>query len=207
MRTCLIQSASGDYHKLQQSVFGHHAAYCEQHEIQYLCNFGTIQYEQHAIWDRLPLIQFALLLGNELVVWMDTDSLIVDSAVDLREASTEFQHIGMCRHPAPWKDQPWHYNAGVALFRNTAKTMEFLSRVQAIGQIEHPWKIQATMLLVNDEMNVISRIDDRWNSTEWDCEGGLNVSPNPVVESFHGQGAKTASEKVQSLLSRAASLL
>lgn len=182
MRTCLVQAACGKFRPIQIHVEKAHAEYCANYGIDYLCYHGSVQSIRHPTWDRIPLIQMALGLGNELVIWLDTDSFIVDPSVDLRECAGEFEHLGACKHPAPWKDQAWHFNCGVMFHRNTHRTSEYLRRVWTLGPVPHPtWRQQAAMLSVNDEFPSISPIQDKWNSTV-----GANMVAEPVISSFHG---------------------
>lgn len=187
MKTCLIQCASGPFTDTQRRVWGWHASYCDRHGIDYLCHLGRVpsQVDRNPMWDRVPLLQSMLGVGYDLVVWLDTDALVVDATVSLAEAAAEFEHVGAVRHPLPFGSQPYHHNCGVMFFKNTGQARELLERTDALGPVAGAiWQVQSTLLTVNDRMGgVITRIDVRWNSTE-----GANESDRPVVRAWHGQG-------------------
>jgi hypothetical protein len=133
------------------------------------------------MWDKVVLLTRELKY-SDMMVWMDTDSLIVDTATKLEEAFSDVNHIGHCKHPEKWKSNFWHYNCGVGFYRNTPQVAEFLYRVWRRGIVPHKtWQVQATMLEINDEMGIMEFVDNKWNSTI-----ETNESPNPVIESWHG---------------------
>lgn len=181
MKTTIVQCACDRFLGLQKQVVPHHAAYAERHGYLYSVTLGRVQTKFHPMWDRVPLIRAALAY-SDLVIYLDTDSLIVNPDVPLTEALREMDTpVGHVRHPEPWADLGFHYNCGVGFYRNNPRTHTFLKEVWELGPIEHRWKVQATMLAVGCRTNIFSIIDDKWNSTV-----NTNVSKSPMVESWHG---------------------
>lgn len=201
-KTCLIQHASGDeWRSLLRETSVRHAAYCDRHDINYLLHYGNPQHHRVPHWNWLPLALFALEQSCcDLVVVMDVDSIIVDGAVDLRDAEREFEHVGAVRHPAHWKAQDWHYNLGVCFLRNTLPVRRWLHNSLWLGQVEGPcgFYVQATLLELNDEMGgIIQRISDRWNSSKHS-----NEVPDPVVRSWHGLGGPDRLHEIREILAK-----
>lgn len=196
MSLCLVQCASGRFVEIQSKTADHHLKYCKKFSYNYRLHYGRMTALYGPMWDKVFLCHEALQT-NEMVVWLDSDCLIVDMETHLEKAFDEFQNIGCCRHNvAGWKED-WHFNCGAIYMRRSQLTLDYLSRVLDRGIVPHPhWRVQATMLQVNDDMKVIQQIDDKWNSTV-----ETNMSPNPVVESWHGHNAS-----FQPILERLSSL-
>jgi hypothetical protein len=92
----------------------------------------------------------------------------------------------MCRNPLPFGDQPWHYNAGVIVVRNTGAARWFFDEVWKAQRVEHPWQEQAKMnILSQQHPNLVQTLPNEWNSTR-----GVNPAPSPIIRAWHGQGAK-----------------
>ena len=181
MSLTLVQCASGRFVDLQKQTSPHHQEYCNNHGYNYLVHYGRVQNRFGPMWDKVLLISDALKY-SEMVVWMDTDSLIVNQTMELEFAFQDVQHIGHCKHGEKWKDNFWHYNCGVGFYRKNDSVFEFLNRVWERGIVPHPtWQVQATMLEINDELRLMNRLDDKWNSTI-----GTNESTDPVIQSWHG---------------------
>jgi hypothetical protein len=163
-----------------------HNDYAERHGLTYCCFRGPVQLERHPFWDKIRLIQMTLAAGFDFVVWLDADTLIVRPDVDVRSALGGEAPIAMCRNPLPWRDQPWHYNAGVIMVRNTGAARWFFDEVWRAGHVDHhPWQEQARINeLTRKHENLVQRLDDQWN-----CTRGVNPTSDPVILAWHGQGA------------------
>ncbi len=181
MSLTLVQCASGRFVDLQKEITPHHQAYCNRHGYNYQVFYGSVQQRYCPMWDKVVLIRNASE-HSDMVVWMDTDSLIVDTNTPLEEAFSDVLFVGHCKHPEKWKSNFWHYNCGVGFYRDNDLVFDFLTRVWERGIVPHPtWKVQATMLEINDEMRIMSVLDDKWNSTV-----ETNESKEPVIQSWHG---------------------
>ena len=142
MKTILLQQANGLYTKLLDITEARHQAYAANFDITYCAVRGSLQFQRSPLWNKIPLIRQALALKFDLVVWLDADTLIRRTDVDLRLALGEGSPIGMCRHPTPWDDQDWHFNSGVIFIRHTKLTRKFFDRVWKAGPVNHPWHEQ-----------------------------------------------------------------
>jgi ADP-heptose:LPS heptosyltransferase len=180
--TMLLQQASGRYTRMLDVSGSSHNAYAARHGLTFCAVRGDLQCERAAHWNKVLLIQRALENGFELVVWLDADTLIVNLEADLREALGDGPPIGMCRHPIPWEEQPWHFNSGVIFVRNTPLAHEFFQRVWDAGPVQHRWQEQLRINQVSGQMPAaVQAIDAKWNSTL-----NVNACKNPVIQAWHG---------------------
>jgi ADP-heptose:LPS heptosyltransferase len=180
----LIQAASGRYRPMLELTGPLHRAYAQRHGISYWLVRGDVQTERAGHWNKILLMQRAFQMGFELVIWLDADTVIVDPAQDFRRALNGGAPVGMVRHATPWNGQPWHYNSGVILARNTPQSRRFLQRVWDAGPIDHPWQEQV-------RINEVARRQPRAVQTlaaRWNCTQGSNPCRKPGVLAWHGFG-------------------
>jgi ADP-heptose:LPS heptosyltransferase len=185
-KTVLIQQASGVHLEMLKLTHDLHNAYAVRHGLTYCCVRGPVQSDRHPFWDKIRLIQMMLATGFEFVVWLDADTLVVRPEIDVRTALRDGPSIGMCQNPLPWGDQPWHYNAGVIMVRNTGTARWFFDEVWRAGQVDHhPWHEQAKINeLTHKNKNLVQPLHNKWN-----CTKGVNTTPRPIIMAWHGQGA------------------
>jgi ADP-heptose:LPS heptosyltransferase len=182
-RAILIQQASGPHTAMLDLTSVWHNRYAARHGLTFWSVRGNLQLERAPHWDKIILIHRALMMGSELVVWLDADTLIVRPDVDLRAALPEGPPIGLCRHPIPFGDQPWHYNSGVIFVRNCELAREFFKSVWKFGPVNHPWHEQVGIIELSRQMTgSVQTLDDRWNST-----AAVNPAAQPVIRSWHGR--------------------
>lgn len=188
-RTLIIQQGDGEHREMLAVSDKWHEAYAKRHDMDYWIVYGRTQIERHPIWDKIQMIREALKKHYELIVWLDADTLIVDVNEDLRNAMSEFNYVGMCKHFLPWDDQPWHYNAGVIFVRNGERTKNFFDNVWKAGPLEHPWQEQVRMMEQGRLMpGIIQELDAKWNSQK-----DNNPSPNPVIKAWHNERGRVLS--------------
>jgi ADP-heptose:LPS heptosyltransferase len=187
VKTALVQQATGVCLEMLNLSHDLYNAYAARHGLTYCCVRGPVQSQRHPFWNKIRLIQMMLAAGFEFVVWLDADTLVVRPEVDIRSALRDGAPIAMCRNPLPWRDQPWHYNAGVIMVRNTGAARWFFDEVWRAGHVEnHAWQEQARINeLTQKHENLVQRLDDKWN-----CTKGVNPTHDPVILAWHGQGPK-----------------
>ncbi|MCW3053740.1 MAG: hypothetical protein JWN14_2910, partial [Chthonomonadales bacterium] len=179
----LIQSAAGEHTNLLKITRAHHEAYARRHHIDFVCRMEAQQQERPATWDKILLVLQALRSGKwEYVIWLDADTLIVDSAADLRKALPPDIWLGMVKHGNP----PW-FNAGAIYIRNTPKSLAFFEEVWNTFPAEHFWEDNMAIIRVlgfdPTRWQGVAVIGDEWNSTRF-----MNVVDNAVVKAWHGGG-------------------
>jgi ADP-heptose:LPS heptosyltransferase len=179
----LIQQAAGPHMQMLEATAGWHNDYAVRHGFEFWSVRGHVQTERPAHWDKIILLQRALAQGYELVVWLDADTLIVRPEVDLREAlPADGPPIGMCRHPMHFREQPWHFNSGVMIVRNTPLARAFFQNVWQAGPNNTAWQEQIAINELSQRTpGAVQRISDRWN-----CTLDATDHPDPVIRAWHG---------------------
>lgn len=182
--TLLIQQGSGIYGTMLDLTHERHAAFAQRHGLCFWNIRGDVQFERHPAWNKIILIQMGLALGFDQVIWLDADTLIVDSEKDPREVLPPDASLGMCRHPIPWQEQPWHHNSGVIFVRNTTTSRLFFESVWSRGEVDHPWHEQIRINEISAaQPNLIVALDPIWNST-----AGVTETQGAVIRAWHGKG-------------------
>jgi hypothetical protein len=159
----------------------HHKAYCQQHNFDYQAEYSDV-YEHDPVlgsYAKIELIKRAMLEGYEYVVWLDADTLILDTATDLRKA-IERNKIGVCWHRLP---QLNHWNVGALYIHNSAETFAFIDEwLSVYPPPKDGWNEQGVFNRMAIKRNVVVTLSDKWNSTIM-----VNEVPDAVVLGFHGQ--------------------
>jgi ADP-heptose:LPS heptosyltransferase len=185
-RTILLQQATGIYLEMLSLSHDLHKAYATRHNLTFCSVRGPVQSSRPPVWNKIRLIQLMLAGGSEFVVWLDADTLIIKPEIDVRGALVNGAPIAMCRNPLPWGSQPWHYNAGVILVRNTSAARWFFDEVWKTERVDHPWQEQARINeLAQQYPNLVQPLENRWN-----CTRGVNPARAPIIRAWHGQGPK-----------------
>jgi galactosyl transferase GMA12/MNN10 family len=180
-RVLLIQQADIHCGEMLELTAEHHLSYARKHDLDFWCKMSKIQFERPTVWDKIILFQQALKLNYELIVWIDADALIVNPAVDLREALFEFTCIGMCKHNGPWREKNWHFNAGVIFARVCDYSREFFDQVWEAGPTSAVWQEQERMLeCIERNPLAVQAIDNKWNAHP------SSKSEKPVIKAWHG---------------------
>lgn len=133
-------------------------------------------------WTVPRLIKLFLDLGYSRVIYLDADTVIVDSSVDLREACVP-DKIGAVMHNLAYLTPDLsHYNAGALYVTNTKKVRNFMDKwlAQYPGTKEFAWYEQGVFNKLGAEMDIINHLDNRWNA------GHVSKSDCPVVAGLHG---------------------
>jgi hypothetical protein len=184
IRTALIQQASGFHTQLLDVSARRHEAYAAKYNLTFWSIRGDVQSERQPHWNKVLLILDALHFGFDLVIWLDADALICRCDQDLRRALPRRCPIALCRHPLSWGQQPWHYNTGVIVVRNTPLSRMFLEAVWNAGPVAHPWQEQIRFNELSWTFpDAIQQLNDRWNSTD-----DVNAIRNPIIRAWHGRG-------------------
>lgn len=133
-------------------------------------------------WMRVIMMR-DFLRRYDYLFYLDVDTLIVDTAVDLRDAFIGSKAgMLMCLHPSM-------YNSGVSFFhqvpRLDALMDEWAERYpEKIPLGEMVWDEQSVinqLMVENRHLGLVERMDDKWNSSF-----RTNESPNPVISAWHG---------------------
>lgn len=145
-------------------------------------NYRQVLGKAYDNWSKVFVIQ-KWLAQYEYIFYVDADALIVDAAVDLREA---FKGSGAgilwCKHPTM-------YNTGVLFFHkvpglNMLMDMWIAENPENVAPGHIMWDEQIILnrLMVDNRfLGLVARMDDKWNSSF-----RTNESPHPVISAWHG---------------------
>ena len=156
--------------------------YGEKHnyDVQIITEVLTI--DRPPAWSKILLIQ-KLLKEYDIVLWIDSDAVIIDSSTDiLNEINLDKTELALVEHSYAGQSHP---NCGVMLFRRTKSILQFLDVVwKQVDLIDHPWWEQAAILRclgIDSEAlpigpgNISSRplievkfLDKKWNAIRQD---------------------------------------
>lgn len=159
-------------------------AYCLKYQMDYQLIVGDQpgRSGETGHWSVPRLIKSFLDLGYSKIIYLDADTIIVDSSVDLREACVA-DKIGAVWHNLSYLTPDWsHFNAGAFYVTNTPKVQKFviqwLSKYPGIK--DFPWWEQGEFNKLGKSMDIINHLDNRWNA------GHVSPSSNPIVMGLHG---------------------
>jgi hypothetical protein len=191
-KALIIQHANDGCCEQLEVAFSRHSEYARLQGFDYWCLTGDIVPERQVGWTRILLLRRALRLGYDYMVWLDADTLIVDLNTDLREAGSEFNIIGMCRHPMSWGKHNWHYNDGVIFLKNNPQSRNVVLNVWNSGPSNHRWQEQDRLMAHWEKSpDSISPIDNRWNA-----QSRSSPSDKPVIRAWHNFGSSANRAKL-----------
>ena len=185
------------YEPMLELTMERNEIYCRKWQFDYQCiidNVVTNWEPKQGGWAKIELIRRALENGYEYVVWLDTDALIKDTDVDLREGCPKFG-IGACWMRIP---QLHHWNVGVLYIRNSQEVRDFVIEWLSKFPGGRQWMEQGVFNEMGMKGKIVNTISDKWNAT-------LNYSmvPDAVILAYHGNGdAKQRYELMKGTLER-----
>lgn len=159
--------------------------YCLKHHMDYHCIVGTMN-EMPGHWDVPLLIKSFMDLKYTNVIYLDADTVIVDSNVDMREAIVT-DKIGAVWHDMVRTEGDLsHFNVGALYVANTAKVRYFvdlwIAKKPGNSMNKFPLTFeQGVFNTFGTEMIIIHKLDNKWNA-----EIGISPSDHAVVQGFHG---------------------
>lgn len=182
-KTLLLQCASSEQNSLLQISQNVHQAYSTKHNIDYVTKIGDQQHDRTKAWDKIFLIRSALLQSKyEYVIFMEEDTLIVDSNISVTTALPPDKWLGMVGI-----GNPGMYHYGALYIRNCSLSKMFFDEVWHSFPINHPQEVETaiTRVLSFDSIRWqgICILDDAWNSVF-----RRNECSNPYIVSWAGYG-------------------
>lgn len=146
-----------------------------------------------AHWNRFPMFRDAFANGYEKVVWLDTDTLVVDQDTNVFAATDDHVALQMYRQfESPtlfkWRDDPdWAvYNSGVIVAcRSALPACAWVWGQRHVAALSHHWPEWYDQNWLNDWVydrpGDIVDLDLRFNWVPWK---GNDVVP--VIRAWHG---------------------
>lgn len=133
-------------------------------------------------WAVPRLIRIFMDQGYEKIIYLDADTVIMDPSVDLRDAF-KVDKIGAVWHNLSYNVPDWsHFNVGALYVDSTVRVQHFVDLWLAgyPGSKEFPWYEQGVFNILGTEMDIIHKLDNKWNG------GHVSPSDHPVVLGLHG---------------------
>lgn len=152
-------------------------------------------------WMKIEPIIAALADGFDFVLWLDTDTFVARTNIDIRNIIHPDVQLHMAWHKIASGADPHHFNTGVMLIRASDWSRNFFARVWDRGPLDHRWNDQATIhhVLGYDEIaqrgadrgqdigkNPLSSLNVTWNSIPNVC-----ALDDPVIWHYAGMGMES----------------
>lgn len=176
-----------------------HRAYCQRHGYEYRCLYGGPSTRDHSgtpiYWAKVSRHVEAMnsLADGDIVVWLDTDAVIVDPSVPLETALPDGADF------AAVKNKVGVYNAGAMWTRVSNKARAYWNRVDAKGpQLVQGMKDQWTINSELGDMNAVA-LDARWNKYQG-ADG--TFTPPEVIRAWHGYTPESSMMRVRETVAK-----
>jgi len=182
MKKVIVTLASGTHNSYLDMSRSRLIEYGEKHNYDVHVIDEVLTIDRPPAWSKILLIQ-KLLKAYDIVLWIDSDAVIIDSSTDiLNEIDLDKTELALVEHSYAEQTHP---NCGVMLFRRTESVLQFLDVVwKQVDLIDHPWWEQAAILRclgIDSEAlpigpgNIPSRplidvkfLDKKWNAIRQD---------------------------------------
>lgn len=140
----IVSLAVGSHVELLELAARSYESYASRHSYDLHLETVLSDPSRPASWNKLPLIG-RLMNDYDLVVWIDSDAVVVQFDVDIADLLPRSKHFGMVAHKTLEGDEiP---NAGIMVLRRSRTSRRFLSDAYARDQyIEHKWWDNAAIL-------------------------------------------------------------
>jgi hypothetical protein len=151
--------------------------------------------ERPISWSKVLVLQ-RLLAGNDFVMWVDADAIVIDPTEDLETWLPREHFLALALQKSRRRGQPPVPNAGVLGIRAGSLATRFLAEAwRQEDLIEHAWWEQAAMLRLlgwsldsrqhlreTEFSRSATLLDNRWNSTVFDRADA------PIVKHYPAKG-------------------
>jgi hypothetical protein len=141
-------------------------------------------------WLKIEPIVAALSGAFDFVLWLDADTYVVRTSIDIRNVTHPDIDLHMVWH-APQHGDRSHFNTGVMLIRASDWSRAFFERVWEFGPLAHKWNDQATihhllgldgvLQIGADRADVINRSPVASLSVSWNAIPGVCAVDDPIV--------------------------
>jgi hypothetical protein len=177
-RKALCSIGHGRYEELLRLASPTFTDYAANHGYDLVLRFKASAGTRPVAWAKVGLIQ-QLLDDYDIVLWLDADTVIVDSGADVADEIGAGDWMALCRHQTPEGLVP---NTGVWLCVARPETKAFLARLDAHPGFDHHrwWENAAVIDLLGYQFDPVRPgadesattgvryLDNRWNSVTVD---------------------------------------
>ena len=207
MSRAICTIASGPHRALYDVTGPALERYARRYGYEFVAVHGRVAPSRPAAWDKIPLLH-DLCEVHDLVVWVDTDALVVDADRDIADDLAANCFLALVEHHLGEERIP---NSGVMVLRGDRSALRFLDDVwKTDSYTHHKWWENAAILHVLgyrvDPPVVPVRtarvrtgvqfLDRRWNSIPDD------PAPDPAIVHFPGIPLAERLARLDALASR-----
>jgi hypothetical protein len=132
-RKALCSVGLGRYEELLRLSGPTFENFAAQHSYDLILRFAASAGARPAAWAKVGLIQ-QLLDQYDIVVWVDADTIIMNSDTDIAAEMAAGDWMWLCRHRTPEGLVP---NTGVWMFRAGPEAKSFLAKLDAHPGFDH----------------------------------------------------------------------
>lgn len=176
MRKAIASIGTGPHERLLRLAARSFRPYARRHGYDLHLHTGLLDASRPAPWSKVLILR-ELLADYDLVVWLDSDLVIVDPRDDIAAALPDGRFLGLVEHATKQGSMP---NSGVMVLRAGESAAAFLDDVWAQADLtDHVWWENAAICrLLGYELGPPVRLaqptpllrdgtellDGRWNS-------------------------------------------
>lgn len=205
----ICSSATGKMHKAELKIMRPTVeAYAKKYHMDTAFFTERFAPDRPASWDKI-IILYNLLKKYVLVMWMDSDSLFLDTCSDIRNELNDHHVMYMVTH---FGRTPIWPNGGLIIAKQDPKTFDLLTKIwNQVDTIQHPWWEQQAIFSVlgykneyhnivayhpNKYSNLIGPLDLKWNCRPIDGD----ISKDPMIMHYGGLPHRTRIKGMTSCL-------
>lgn len=179
MSKAIASLGSGDHERLLKLAARSFRPFAERHGYALHLHTEPVDRTRPAPWSKIPIVR-DLLDRYDTVLWLDSDTVVVDPREDLPPA----RFMALVEHPGLM------VNTGVWSLRSTDDTRAFLDEVWAQEDlVEHRWWENAAVArLLDSDAGWRDRVD--WLDPRWNVIPDAKV-PHARIRHYPGYKVRT----------------
>jgi hypothetical protein len=136
VRKAIASIGTGPHRHLLRLAARSFRPYARRHGYELHLHTATVDGSRPPAWSKVPILR-GLLESNDLVVWLDSDLVIVDPRDDLADALPADRFLGLVEHRTKEGRVP---NSGVLVLRACEQARTFLDDVwDQEDLVDHVW--------------------------------------------------------------------
>jgi hypothetical protein len=208
MKKVIVTLASGPHQAYLDMTRSRLIEYGKKHSYDVRFFNEVLTTDRPPAWSKILIIQ-KMLETYEIVLWIDSDAVILDPSTDIfDEFEVEKTELALVEHCYGGEA---HANTGVMLIKRTENILQFLDLVwDQVDLIDHPWWEQAAILRclgIDSKVwpigkgEIVSRVaidvkflDKKWNAIRQDFP-----HENVKIRHFAGEAHSTRKFLISSL--------
>jgi hypothetical protein len=200
MKIALLTISDDNFREIANRTFPSMRRYADAFSLEFL-NRPIAPSDRPTSWGKIVQVREVLRSGFDYCFYVDADTMFVRFDADIRDSIAEGKDLHLCWHCADNSESyaaiPGHFNCGVAVWRNSAWSFDFLDEIWRQTEfIHHPWWEQAATLHLLGYRALLGGIDapdQRYAlhvarlPIDWNALVGYSAAPDPIIRHFAGR--------------------